>query len=99
MRMSRRAFSQATAAGTPSREYAVYLWDVVLDTAAGLYGSYEPGTMVTIDVSQNGAMGIISSVEPYLFSISDTLEYELIGDNIARFVMPEFDVAVLVEFI
>lgn len=98
MRMSRRAGLLAKAEESTESLYEVRLWDIINDTDAGLYGTYEPGAMVTVDVSQGGLNVWISSVEPYSASISESIEYELVGDSIARFAMPEFDVAVLVEF-
>lgn len=106
MRMNRRAFSLTPKESAPPAvggAYLVKIWSLTLGedwdselSPGGVYGSFEEGTTVEVDLSFDYNVFYIVDVTSYESS-SEKVSYRQLDDLRVSFTMPGFDVAVEIE--
>ena len=106
MRMNRRAFSLAPTVSAPpvvGGTYLVKIWNTVAGAdwnsvvfPDGVYGSFEEGATVEVDLNDDHDIIRITAVTSYN-NPSVNVSYQQIDDLRVSFTMPGFDVAVEVE--
>lgn len=106
MRMNRRAFSLAPTVSAPpvvGGTYLVKIWDIAAGAdwnsavfPDGVYGSFEEGATVEVDLNNDNDIIRIANVTSYN-SPSVKVSYQQLDDLRVSFTMPGFDVAVEVE--
>ena len=106
MRMNRKAFSLAPTVSAPpvvGGTYLVKIWNISAGAdwssevfPDGVYGSFEEGATVEVDLNDDYNIIRITNVSSYN-SPSVKVSYQQIDDLRVSFTMPGFDVAVEVE--